>query len=98
MPKSAKSTPNSGAISLNDIHIEASGGSSSGVSGTTCSFNISTDWDIFSGFQPVAVGNVSSGTFANMNTKHGCPDLPMERLEKRISLSFPRILGQHMQE
>ena len=68
MPKSAKSTPSSGAISLNDIHIEASGGSSSGVSGTTCSFNKSTDWDIFSGFQPVCVGNVSSGTFANMNT------------------------------
>tara|TARA_B100000683_G_scaffold56307_2_gene54007 strand:+ start:1337 stop:2167 length:831 start_codon:yes stop_codon:yes gene_type:complete len=68
MPKSAKSTPNSGAISLNDIHIEASGGSSSGVSGTTCSFNISTDWDIFSGFQPISAGNVSSGTFANMNT------------------------------
>ena len=68
MPKSAKSTPSSGAISLNQIHIEASGGSSSGVSGTTCSFNKSTDWDIFSGFQPVCVGNVSSGTFANMNT------------------------------
>lgn len=68
MPKSAKSTPNSGAISLNDIHIEASGGSSSGVSGTTCSLNISTDWDIFSGFQPISAGNVSSGTFANMNT------------------------------
>ena len=68
MPKSAKSTPSSGAISLNDIHIEASGGSSSGVSGTTCSFNKSTDWDIFSGFQPVCVGNVASGTFANMNT------------------------------
>ena len=68
MPKSAKSTPSSGAISLNDIHIEASGGSSSGVSGTTCSLNISTDWDIFSGFQPISAGNVSSGTFANMNT------------------------------
>ena len=69
MPKSAKSTPSSGAISLNDIHIEASGGSSSGVSGTTCSLNRSTDWDIFSGFQPIAAGNILGNTaFSNMAT------------------------------
>ena len=66
MPKSAKSTPSSGAISLNDIHIEASGGSSSGVSGTTCSLNKSTDWDIFSGFQPRV--NFGTDYFSNMNT------------------------------
>jgi len=66
MPKSAKSTPSSGAISLNDIHIEASGGSSSGVSGTTCSFNKSTDWDIFSGFQPRV--NFGVDYFSNMST------------------------------
>ena len=69
MPKSSKSTPNSGAISLNDIHLEASGGSNSGVSGTECNFDKNTNWDIFSGFQLLSVGyvNATPGDFTNEN-------------------------------
>tara|TARA_B100000925_G_C21969262_1_gene457065 strand:- start:65 stop:898 length:834 start_codon:yes stop_codon:yes gene_type:complete len=67
MPKSAKYHPSSGAISLNDIHIEASGGPNSGVSGTECSFDKNTNWDIQSGFGLRSVGYISYDDFANEN-------------------------------